>query len=780
MLLRMMNNDFKRKKGIHLVLFIFILLSALLVSSGTNMIIELTRSINHLFQEAKTPHFVQLHSGELSQEEVDRIGSWSEANGKVVQHQVVEMVNVDGSNMFMGAESEKSSVMDIDMVVQNEAFDYLLNLDSQIIHVQDGEVAVPVYYKQARDLKIGDTIRIDDGKFKRSYRIVDFVRDAQMNPSIIHSKRFVLSQADYDSLKSNAGEAEYLIEFRLDSLASVGAFTSEYQASGLPKKGPAVDYSLFKTLNALTDGVVAAVVILVSLILNVIAILCIRFTMLATIEEDYREISVLKAIGISQKHIKRLYLSKYMLMAAGASIAGYAVSFLVNRLFTANIMLYIGEAPKTPMHYAVPLAAVAVIFVMVVFFCSLVLRRFKRISAVEGLRTGSMGDTKVRANRLSLVRNRLLPVPVFLGLKDVMQRLSMFRLLLFVFIVSSFIIIVPVNFLNTIQSPSFISYMGVGQSDIRIDLRYSDDVESRYRELVDRVSHDPDIAQYSPLVTSQFKVLNEEGAYDNLSVETGDFSIFPLDYLNGSAPSKDDEIALSYVNSKEMGKHTGDTLIMTVGSRDKTMKVSGVYQDVTNGGRTAKAVLPYNGDEVLWYVVSMDVKDEGAIPDKIAEYEKAFYPAKVTDLKGYLNQTLGGTISQLKLVTVLSLVIAVCVSILITSLFLRMLVVKDNAQIAVLRSLGFALSRIKIKYVTMALLVLFVGIAAGTILSNTAGQLLIGGIMSFFGASQITFIVNPVYAYVLCPALLAAVVAVTTLVSINSIKQSNISKTIVE
>ncbi|MNG24107.1 hypothetical protein D3C84_1087950 [compost metagenome] len=97
-----------------------------------------------------------------------------------------------------------------------------------------------------------------------------------------------------------------------------------------------------------------------------------------------------------------------------------------------------------------------------------------------------------------------------------------------------------------------------------------------------------------------------------------------------------------------------------------------------------------------------------------------------------------------------------------------------------LRSLGFALSRIKVKYVTMALLVLFVGIAAGTILSNTAGQLLIGGIMSFFGASQITFIVNPVYAYVLCPVLLAAVVTVTTLISINSIKQSNISKTIVE
>lgn len=652
---------------------------------------------------------MQLHSGRLSGEEVERIGSWAKANGKTASHQVVEMV------------------------------------------------------------------------LEQSYRIVDFVRDAQMNPSIIHSKRFVVSHADYEFLlRSNAGEAEYLIEFRLKRLADAGAFASEYQASGLPQKGPAVDYTLFKTLNALTDGVVAAVVILVSLILNVIAILCIRFTMLATIEEDYREIGVLKAIGISHKHIKRLYLSKYVLLAALASAAGYFAAFPVNRFFTANIMLYIGEAPRSPIHYALPLASVAVIFVMVVFFCRLVLRRFKRISAVEAMRSGSMGDTKVRANRLSLARSRLFSVPVFLGLKDVFQRLAMFRLLLFVFVVCSFIIIVPVNFLNTIQSPSFVSYMGVGQSDIRIDLRHSDDLESRYRELIEHVSRDPDVARYSPLVTSRFKVLNDEGAYDNLSVETGDLTIFPLDYLNGSAPARDNEIALSYVNSKEMGKRTGDTIVITVDGRDRTIRVSGVYQDVTNGGRTAKAIVPHNKDEVLWYVLSLNVKNGSAIPAKILEYEHKFQPAKVTDLQGYLNQTLGGTISQLKLVTVLALGVAVCVSICITSLFLRMLVVKDSAQIAILRSLGFALSRIKIMYVTMALLVLGVGVAVGTILSNTAGQLLIGGIMSFFGASRIVFIVNPIYAYMLCPVLLAAAVAATTLASIGSIKQAGISKTIVE
>jgi putative ABC transport system permease protein len=219
---------------------------------------------------------------------------------------------------------------------------------------------------------------------------------------------------------------------------------------------------------------------------------------------------------------------------------------------------------------------------------------------------------------------------------------------------------------------------------------------------------------------------------------------------------------------------------LLVNGKDQMMTVSGIYQDVTNGGKTAKALLPYNKDSVLWYVVSLDLKDRGDMAAKIAEYETSFSPAKVTDLQGYLDQTLGGTIQQLKLVTILALVIGVFISILITSLFLQMLVAKDNNDIAVLRSLGFALSKIKLKYVVMSLVILIVGVAAGTILSNTLGPLLVSGIMSTFGASNIVFVVNPLQAYILCPLLLAGTIVLTAWISIQSIKETSISKMIVE
>ena len=253
-----------------------------------------------------------------------------------------------------------------------------------------------------------------------------------------------------------------------------------------------------------------------------------------------------------------------------------------------------------------------------------------------------------------------------------------------------------------------------------------------------------------------------------------------MSYLSGDAPATDREIALSDASSSELKLKTGDQLTLLVGGKDQVMTVSGIYQDVTNGGKTAKARLPYNKESVLWYVVSLDLKDRGVMASKIAAYEKDFSPARVTDLQGYLNQTLGGTIQQLKLVTTLALTSGVFISILITSLFLQMMVAKDNNEIAVLRSIGFALSKIKLKYVVMSLVILIVGVAAGTVLSNTLGPMLVSGIMSSFGASKIVFVIDPVQSYVLCPLLLAGTIIITAWISIQSIRETSISKMIVE
>jgi len=776
---KILKKDVLRKKIITTVVFTFILLSALLVASGSHVILDLSNALNALFETSKTPHFVQMHAGDVDQAEIDR---WAAGNSLVKEQQTAEMITVDGSTLYLGDRqtAEENSVMDISFVTQNPSFDFLLDLENQVIRVSPGEVAVPIYYMQRDDLELGDPVRIRDGAFGRTFTIAAFVRDAQMNPSIVHSKRFVVHEDDYAALREHFAETEYLIEFLLTDGGQVESFSEAYQASGLPRKGTSVDRTLFKTLNALTDGIVAGVVIVLSLLLMVIAVLCLRFTILATIEEDTKEIGVMKAIGIARQDVRRIYLVKYIVMGALASLLGYVGSLFLQHVLSANVVLYNGRAPKGLMQHAVPFVAASSIGLMVVVSCAVVLRRLNRVSAVEALRSGTVGNSAGNRPTLSLRKSGPLDVNVFLGIRDVVRRFKLFGLLCFVFFFSAFVIIVPVHVLTTMASPSFISYLGIGRSDLRIDLRQSDDVAERFERMVAHLADDPDVERFSPLVTSEFTMVGSDGSREAINVETGDFSIFPLDYVEGAAPELEHEIALSSLNAREMEKDVGDTLVLIVDGQEREMVVSGIYQDVTHGGRTAKAALPHDPEKALWYAVSLDLTAESRVEEKVRDYSEAFYPARVTDLEGYLEQTLGNTIGQLRMVTGVALVVGLAVAVLITSLFLTMLVRKDASQIAIMRSLGFSLRDVRMQYLTRALVLLSLGIVLGTIFSNTLGQRLVSALWALMGASQIRFVINPLQAYVLLPLLLMLAVSVTTLVSLTGIKETNIANVIME
>ena len=371
---KILRKDFQRKKIISIVVFAFILLSALLVASGANLIMDLSSALNALMAKSKAPHFVQMHAGELDQAEIDR---WAAANSLVKEQQTMEMITVDGSTLYVGDSetAEENSIMDISFVTQNRSFDFLLDLEDEVIQLSPGDVAVPIYYMQQDDLKIGDTVSIRDGAFERIFTITAFVRDAQMNPAIVHSKRFLVHADDYAALRDHFAETEYLIEFLLTDAGQVDTFSQAYQSSDLPKKGTAVDRNLFKTLNGLTDGIVAGVVIVLSLLLMIIAVLCLRFTILATIEEDTKEIGVMKAIGIARGDIRRIYLAKYAVMGVLASVLGYLAALFIGPALSANITLYIGQASKGLLQHAVPLVAAGGIGLMVFVSCPVVLRR---------------------------------------------------------------------------------------------------------------------------------------------------------------------------------------------------------------------------------------------------------------------------------------------------------------------------------------------------------------------------------------------------------------------
>ena len=361
-------------------------------------------------------------------------------------------------------------------------------------------------------------------------------------------------------------------------------------------------------------------------------------------------------------------------------------------------------------------------------------------------------------------------VNIFLGIKDIASRTKTYWLLLVVFIISAFVMILPVNLFNTINNEGFSTYMGIEKSDIRIDLHQSEDLEQRYKDVIHTLKEDKAVAGFATLVTCKFKVRNSDDAWENINVTTGDLARFPLTYLEGASPAAADEIALSYLNADEMKKGIGDEITILANGKEQTMVVSGIYQDVTNGGRTAKAMLPPDPETLMWYVVNIDLKPGYVISDKVNQYSATFPQTRITDLRTYVLQTFGDTLKQLKSIRTVTILISVLMACLITSMFLKMLIARDRAQIAIMKNIGFASRDIISQYVIKTLILLAIGIILGTVLCNNLGEVFISAIGSMQGAPRINFEVHPFEAYLLYPVLLMIATGLTTIINCQSIR----------
>lgn len=771
MLGSMIKKDFNRNKVINIVQWLFIFLSAYLMVSGSIIILKSFGSIDGLFEVAKPPHFMQMHTGELNPEDIN---TFAEGIPYVSSWQISEMVNIDGASIGLISEREgglysttlSDSMMDNGFVKQNKYFDYLLNLNNEIIQLSSGEIAVPIKYMKSNDLKIGDRLILSEGSFYMEFEIRDFIRDAQMASSLASSTRFMLSDEEYEIIKNNIGRPEYLLEFMLTDTDKIPSFQKLYENSGLPSNGTAVTYTLFRILNALGEGMKAIIFMLVSFLLILIAVVNLRFTILATMEDELRQIGTMKAIGISHKDIQKLYRSKYVILSVVGCLLGYMAAIISSGIFTTDMVLNYGEQKLTIRDYMVSIAVVGLVHLIVIRLCKRVLRRMEHITVVQALVIGSTEKSNSKKKRskgrvflkerlLPLDKNRLLSTNLFLSIKELIINLRGWLLLLLVFTIAAAIMIIPANLYHTFLSPKFATYMGTAMSDLRIDLQVVKDLNQKHKEINSRLHSDVTIDNYKAYANCRYEVYGEEG-WEYIQVECGDYEDFKVSYLKGKGPQESGEIALSTLNAGKYSVDVGDSLLMKMDGEEKEYRICGIYQDVTNGGYSSKMIYDYEDEDVLKYTYFINVKDEISLEDKAEEYSELFSYAKVIPMMDYLNQTFGMIIDPLLQVVKATIVVAVFISILITVLFLKLHMAREGAQIADMKAIGFSVSDIRKQYIMKISIVAVIALVLGVVISDVFGEMLVSGLMSVsaFGLSRIEFVIQPLIVYIIYPSMI--------------------------
>lgn len=716
---KIIKNDVRESKLITIITTLFITVAALLVALATILSVNLAGSIDTLMEKSQSPHYMQMHTGEVDRE---RLAKFVEANGNVAIYEVAEFLNLNGSDIELGDHSLADSVEDNGLAVQSKNLDYFLDMENQPIQPKPGELYVPVMFKKQGLAKIGDKAKIAG----KTFTINGFLRDGTMNSQMAGSKRFLLHQADYDELFSK-GKLEYIIQFRLKDPSKLNQFEAAYKKAGIEVNGPSGTHRLFKLGNAMSDGIMIGILLLISLLVVLMTFMCIRFTLLAKIEEDYKEIGVMKAIGLQLKAIKKIYLAKYAAISIIGSLLGYLISLPLSYLLLKNIKLFMGESKNEGLSWILAVAGVLVVMLLMIAYVYVLLNRFKKISAVEAIRFSGANEKVNTKTRFNLRRLAFFSPDTRIGIIDIMNRKKIYLTMLLVFIISTFIMIVPALVYHTSSSEEFVESLGFSHKiDIATSLYQSTNSVENQDKIEDYLANDPDVEMYSKISTKNFDV--KEAGVENgmLSVELGNHQKFPVNYLKGHAPRRINEIALSTINADEYNKKIGDPIILIREGREEKFIVCGIYANLFNGGKTAKAIFEDRTTPTIWTDISIKLKNPSKLTEKMNQYKEDLPFAKMNNAEQYRDQTFGSTIQSLLMVAIGALLVGILITGLITSLFMKLLLVKDKKEIATLKAIGLTNQEIRNQYLARSLTILVLGIGLGTGLAMTLGKTISG------------------------------------------------------
>lgn len=788
-------------------LIALVALSVLLATASAGLLASVGGAANRLLARADSPHVAQMHAGELDERAIDE---WAGARTDVAAHQVMPLLTLDGRDLKIDGAAQSGSVQQNSLMVPTPERDQLLTLDGAVLGtVAPGEVWLPVYYAIEEEISVGDEVVItaNDG-YRAEFVVAGFHRDPVMNTAIASSKRLAVNAADLADVARHTGATEYLIEFWLDDPAQAGAFTAAYLASGLPSDGPTADRSTFRLFSIMSEGLNAGVAFLAAALLLVVALLCLRLSILTALERDLREIGVLKAIGAPRRDVRRMQLARYGAIGLTACLLGLAGGLALLPTMSRSLTAYLGASSALATWLA-PVLTAAGIFLLVLAFVTLVLRRIGRISAVEALHASAASARRGRS-WLTLHRSAA-PVGVRLGLIGALRRWRTSALLVTVFAVATFLVLVPIAAATTIASPSFTTYMGIPRADLLIGLTADEAGEQdgtngqdraggpgaqgrsgapagRLAEVTQALQDHAAVDRFVTHTSVRAEITDADGLPVGVFVENGDNTTLPLTYTDGRAPRAEDELALSLVALAATGTRVGESIEVRSGDVDTEVEIVGSYQDVTNGGRTGRGMLPTAGADVAGYSVVVDLADAVA-PAATAEQLRETVDGRVAVVEEYRDQTLGPVAEQVTRTAVVGGAVALVLAALMTIMTTRLVLAADAGQIAIQRAVSMSDGAVRSQYRTQVLAALAVGLPLGVFGAATFGQsvfnLLFEGLYGGFemvgqGTSRIEFVFAPLLTFGVLPLALAVVVAGATAAACHDIRSMGIRTVVPE
>lgn len=776
-----LKRDLKRKKTMNLIILLFVILSVMFISSSVMNLTAMMGSIDSFFDKAGISDYTVF---ERSGGTVTVADAVKNAEG-VTDFKQEESIFLSNHKFVGRAKKKDSQNANTSLVccLSHQIQRYFDGSDNEITEVADGEVYVRQSLLDNSNAKVGDKVELTVADVTRTFTVRDTLKDAMLGSSMMGNARFLISENDYKAFEKAEPLEPYLFYISLidtDDIPTLEKALNDCDAIVFYGERSWLQFTY------IMEMIIAGILLVVSIALILIAVVILRFTISFTLSEEFRQIGIMKAIGIPNGKIRSLYLVKYLAVSVVGAAIGLALSFPFGNMMLKSVSKSIVMENSNGVLLRV-LCAAAVVCI-IVLFCYLSTRKVKKFTPVDAVRSGTTGERYKKKGVIKLGKKPVRPV-FFMAVNDILSSPKRFLIMLFTFFVGISMLMVSMNISSTMTSSKMLNWINMAQCDATlvesgaIEKYMVADGREKLNQKISEIESDLSEKGWEAdcfvEVTSIVIVAKGDTELKTNGVEGVNMSPDEYMYLEGTAPQNKNEIAMSYVVADRLGVSIGDTVTVKTLDSETECMITAVYQTMMNLGNNIRL---YPGKtksfQKLVYLNEFQIRfhddlSTGELEKRIEAISEMYPDDKVMNAGDYVDYCVGGVGGTIDGVTGLLFPVIILIDILVAVLMEKSFLTKERGEIAMLKAIGFKNHSIILWQTVRIAIVMIVAVLLSVALADPIGKFTTGGVFKMMGAKNIIFDMDILKTFVIYPAIVLATTVFSVFLTALSIRKVN-------
>lgn len=769
MFLRILKKDLKRKKTMNIILLLFVVISAMFAAASVNNIIAVMGGLDYYFEKAGMADYYVISRDSDGKSEVEEMLSQS---GNISDYRAEKTI-------FAACEcyqTEQGKLMDFSNIsVICDIGDTKLNFfdenDTVITEIEKGKVWLTGGIPRREGVEVGDIFTFSLGDTELELEVVGFAKDALLGSEMMGNPRMLMNSEEFQTLCNDEMISGYsmghIFYINTNNTSTLESELSDL--NGIMFNGNNDTIKMTYIMNML----VAVIIFVISIGLIIVSFVVLRFTIRFTISEEFREIGVMKAIGLKNSSIRLLYLVKYMGIALTGSFIGYFGSIPFGRILLKSVSENMVLGNDNSVMIGI-FCCVAVVLIILLFSWGST-RKVKKLSPIDAVRSGQTGERFRKRSPLRLGKSRLGSTG-FLALNDVLSEPKQYGILTAIFAICTSLVMILAVTANTLDSDSLLYLLSVTESDVYIsDSARSMDVMAGVKTIRETEEEIEDILAENDIpgtvyLESWYKLpVAANGKRFNFNfLKCSDTKTTDYNYTEGTAPIYEDEIAVTKQIADKLRVNIGDHISVNIEGEEREFIITAYFQCFNNLGECARfhenVSIP---DHLMTAAFSYQVNFEDnpnstIISERIEAMKDIFDNENIMDTKGFVNDCIGvgDTIASVKnLVLILSLVIIILLAVLMERSFIS----KEKTETALMKAVGFSSGSVILHHTFRFGIVVLTAIVVSSALFLPLTKLIMNPIFGMMGAiGNIDYQINALEIFGVYPAIIFVVTMLST------------------